>query len=54
MLLLTLICGKKKKKNGGGGEVDGFVAAGKGKQGFVRATQWLEQEENVVIPPLAV
>lgn len=43
-----------KEKLGGGGRV-GFVAAGKGRKRFVGASQWLEQEETIVIPaPLTV
>lgn len=42
------------QKNRGRKKVDWFVAAGEGKQGFVRASQGLEREKNIVIPPLAV
>lgn len=47
---------QKKKKNGGVGgwsKVDGFLAAGEGRQGLVRAPQWLEKEKNIAIATLA-
>ena len=53
--MLTLICCKKKKNGGVGGwsKVDGFLAAGEGRQGLVRAPHWLEKEKNIAIATLA-